>query len=220
MTSNVITGGKKSQFVETLAPQPRTRAEFNRRARLLASSDASIAVAWLNITMRTPGYKRVLRLRAHLEYLTTLHPSEPKFRLIFNIVNGLLSRYEFVPALACDVSTGVVRYNALPKETRGRAVEVSDGRLTVQVNEAAVGAAFARLFASRELFKVRLCERCRKVWRVSERRMDRFCSDECRQAFYKGTPEYLERQRNAQQRYRQRLREHIAAQGQTKKGKK
>jgi hypothetical protein len=134
-----------------------------------------------------------------------------------NDFNRLLSKYTFVSAMAYDPDTGIWRFNPLPKGGRGRIIKVSDGRLTVEVDETAVVAALARLAANRELYKARLCEQCHERWRVSERRMDRFCSQQCREAWYTASPEYDKRRRDIQRRYRENIRRKITAQ---EKGRK
>gem|GEM_PF-1519682 len=144
-----------------------------------------------------------------------------QFRERHNALNRLLSRYAFAPALAPDLDSGIWRFNAVPKSIRGPAIQVSvsDGNLTIQVNETAVIGALARLAAGRELYKVRLCEQCHERWRVSERRMDRFCSPGCREAWYAESPDYGERRRAIQRRYRENFKLKIAAANAARKGR-
>lgn len=202
-------------FVHALAPRPRTQTELTRRNRVLSFSDAHIAVKWLNATMRTAAYRRVIGIRAQMAYLDDMLQQrkgqqriDGEFRLRLNLLNQRLSRYTFTPVLVCDPNTGIWRYNAVPKAIRGPVVEVSDGSLTVQVNESAVVAALARLAANRELYKVRLCEQCHEQWRVSDRKMDRFCSSECREKFRMSQPESRERHARQQREYRQAVKSH------------
>jgi hypothetical protein len=107
--------------------------------------------------------------------------------------------------MACDPPSGVWRYNAVPRKARGQQIEIAHQGITVQVNKAAVVAALTRLAANRELYKVRLCEQCRERWRVSERKMDRFCSPECREGWHTKSPDYSERRQEIQRRYRKKL---------------
>jgi hypothetical protein len=130
------------------------------------------------------------------------------FRERHNALNLILSRYAFVPVLAWDLDTGIWRCSAVPRDVRGRTIQVSDGGMTVQVNEAAVVAALARLAANRKLHKVRLCEECRERWQVAERKVDRFCSAKCREAYYAHSPEYLPKKAEAQRRYREQKKRH------------
>jgi hypothetical protein len=131
-----------------------------------------------------------------------------QFRERHNALNRLLARYAFVPAMACDLDAGIWRCSSVPKATRGRTIEIPDGELTVQINEAAVIAALARLAANRELYKARLCEQCQERWRVSERQIDRFCSTECRARFRMSQPGSRERHARQQREYRQTLKSH------------
>jgi hypothetical protein len=247
---NKVTRRRKITFTSAVAPPPKTRTEFKRRGRLLSLSDALIAVDWLNAAKGTAAYRRVVQIRGELEQLSTMldslrHqrqegrarrkgrttlPSQAEmaeeaqlytgFRERHNAFNRLLSKYTFVPVMACDLDTGIWRFNPVPKGRRGRVIEVSDGRWTVEVDEAAAVAALARLAANRELYKVRLCEQCHERWFISERRMDRFCSPRCREAWYAESPEYDKRRQDIQRRYRENLRLKIAAQNAALKGTK
>lgn len=124
-----------------------------------------------------------------------------QFRRRHNAFNRPLSRYAFVPALAYRLDAGVWRFNKIPKRTRGRVVKMDDQTGIVRVDETTVVAALARLTARRELFKVRLCEQCRRRWRVSMREMDKFCSDECRASFHAHSEKGRLSHRKAQRKY-------------------
>jgi hypothetical protein len=207
-----------------MVPDPHTETERNRRRRSLSSSDALIVVSWLNAANGTAGYRRVLGIRAHLDYIGVMldtvrqqngqveSNTNAKIRLHVNLVIERLSRYRLTPTIVCDPKAGILRYNATPKVMRGLVIEVSDGTLTVQVSETAVVNALARLAEKRELWKVRLCEQCREKWRVSERQIDRFCpGKKCRLAFYAQKPDRNVRQREIQRRYRANLKLRQAA---------
>jgi hypothetical protein len=131
-----------------------------------------------------------------------------RFRERHNAINRLLSRYVFEPLLSWDLDTDVWLFSTVPKDMRGRTIQVSDGGTTVQVNEAAVVAALARLAANRKLEKARLCVWCRERWHVSEREIDKFCCAKCRQAYYAHSPEYRPKKAEAQRRYREQLKRH------------
>src|ERR1039457_403630 len=131
-----------------------------------------------------------------------------RFRERHNAINRLLSRYVFEPVLSWDLDTDVWLFSTVPKDMRGRPIQVSDGGTTVQVNEAAVVAALARLAANRKLEKARLCVWCRERWHVSEREIDKFCCAKCRQAYYAHSPEYRPKKAEAQRRYREQLKRH------------
>ena len=131
--------------------------------------------------------------------------SHEEFRKRHNALNRLLYRYAHVPVLAYNVDDGVWRFGMIPKAARGPEIQIADGPIAVRVNESSVVAALSRLAVSRELYKVRLCETCGEQWRVSERKIDRFCSQKCREAFYAKSPDYKERKAANQRDYRERL---------------
>lgn len=126
-----------------------------------------------------------------------------QFRKDHNALNRLLNRYSLVPVLAYDLNAGIWRYNSVPRTVRGPTIQVSTGFGMLQVDETTVVAALLRLATSRKLDKVRLCERCREVWRVSERKIDRFCGKTCRVAYFTHNPEYRQRKAEARRRHRQ-----------------
>lgn len=138
-----------------------------------------------------------------------LKPQE-HFRERHNAFNQLIARYTYVPVLDYSPDYGIWRFNAVPKRSRGPKITVSDGYSNTRVDESTVIAALCRLAANRELFKVRLCVQCEKRWRVSEREMDRFCSQRCREAFYAKSPEFRKRKAKNQQKYRDNLKQDIA----------
>jgi len=135
-----------------------------------------------------------------MEYLE----KREQFRKRHNAFNELLSQYRFVPALAYDLETGIWRFATIPKTRQGREIKIPQETGDLVVNEVTVIAALARLAARRELRKVRLCEQCHKRWRISEREIDRFCSQNCRGEFYKSQPDFLERKQKNQREYRDR----------------
>jgi endogenous inhibitor of DNA gyrase (YacG/DUF329 family) len=170
-----------------------------------------MAVSWLNAAKGT-SRNRVLGIRTELAYLLKMAdswcPGTPRqnwqeFRMRHNMLNERLSRYTFRPILYYDLDSGVWRYNTVPKKTRGPVAEVTLQGITLSVDEATAVAALVRLGARGELQKVRLCERCKKNWRVSERACDRFCSKRCSDADYQARPEFKDRRRKIQKDYRE-----------------
>jgi hypothetical protein len=129
-----------------------------------------------------------------------------KLRQQHNALNEQLVRYVYVPALAYSLDSGVWRFGMVPKHSRGPEIKVSDEAFDVLVSESIVVAALARLAANRELYKVRLCEQCKEVWRVSLRVIDKFCSPKCRETFHAKSPGYHERKAASQRDYRDGLR--------------
>lgn len=216
----------KAKFTEAIAPHPKTPTEFEHRIRSLSLTDALIAVEWLNTFKKTKARKRVLQIRDELEQLRAMlnslkghtlirpeHITKPgqldefefytEFRERHNKLNETLARYSFCPVMAYDVVSGAWRYNAIPKKARGLEIEIKHQGLKIHVNEASVVAALARLAANGDLHKLRLCAQCRENWRVSEREIDRFCSQRCREAFYRAQPNFTDRRKKIQKDWRE-----------------
>ena len=128
-----------------------------------------------------------------------------KFRRRHNAFNRLLSRYAHVPAFAYSIEGGVWHFGMVPKGSSGLEIKLEADFGTVRVNESTVIASLARLAANRDLHKVLLCVQCGERWRVSERRVDRFCSQKCREAWYATSEGYHDRKAKNQRMYRQRV---------------
>lgn len=133
--------------------------------------------------------------------------SRKQIRERHDALNKKIARYTFIPVLEYSSDYGIWRFNAVPKRSRGPRIAVSDGHSRVRADEGDVIAALCRLAANRELHKVRLCEMCGEHWRVSERKMDRFCTLKCREAFYAKSSEFQERKARNQRNYRNNLKE-------------
>jgi hypothetical protein len=124
-----------------------------------------------------------------------------QFRERHNAFNKLIGRYTLTPLMEYSPKYDIWRFNAVPKGLRGPKI-IIDG---IRVDESTVVAALCRLAARRELYKVRLCELCRECWRVSEREMDKFCSQKCREAFYAQSSDFRDRKAKNQQKYRENM---------------
>jgi len=235
----MVTRRRETQFIETVAPSPKTQTELRRRVRSLSYSDATLAVEWLNATIGKPAYRRVLAVRqkladlsAALETLSDHNQSlrgkrpqtikefmndnevvrianlQERFRKDHNALNEQLARYIHIPALAYDLDAGIWRFGMVPKRQRlGPEIVIEDQSLRIRVNESSVVTALARLAANRELYKVRMCPQCKKRWRVSEREIDRFCGQKCREAYHITSAEYLDKKAANQREYRRREKE-------------
>jgi len=142
------------------------------------------------------GTKRHMELAAQyksvFESLNTLHVG----------LNDRLARYAFRPSVSYTVNSDDWHFGLVPDSNR-RLFQTKIGQFTVTEADAIMS--LVRLDASGELSKVRLCEECGKRWRVSERKIDRFCSDKCRDTFHAKSPEYHTRKAANQQRYREKL---------------
>jgi hypothetical protein len=164
--------------------------------------------------------------RAYLKGRTALPPPEKlkqihedaelqeRLRVSHNALNDALSAYA-CPVMTYDVASGAWRSNMISRKSRGPQIKVPlEGERVAVVDAPSVVDALVRLAASRQLYKLRLCDQCKRVWRVSERRMDRFCSGICRQMAYAQDPEFNRRRRDIQRRYRQNQKERAAREGQ------
>ncbi len=224
----MVTTKRKVRFVDATAPQPKTQTELKQRIRSQSFSDAVLAVEWLNAAKGTAAYRRVLDVRKELEELragidrsSRAHRGPvvkakdwerdiAELKTRHDKLDGLMRGYSFHPEMTYSFASGIWALDMVPRHPRGRQVAVHGQGFAflprrVQVSEPVVIVALARLAANRELYKVRLCEMCGERWRMSEREIDRFCSPECRKAFYEKSPKYRERKASNQRQYRERL---------------
>jgi len=229
----MATKKKGAIFIQATAPRPKTQTELKKRIRSVSYSDALQAVEWLNAAKGTPAYRRVLKVRTELYELAIMldtlgqqwqsrrvkrqltkqeieHEQEGArleicFRERHRTLVRTVAKYTSVPFLDFHIPTAAWRFDMVPKLRSGPTTEIEDGNNVVQITESSAIGALLRLATKRELFKVRLCENCGERWRVSERQLDRFCSDECRESFYKKSPKFKDRKARNQQRYRENL---------------
>jgi len=221
--STVVTTRRK--FIRSGVAQ--TPSEARRRERAIAGTDAAMAVAFLNMK-KSRAVQNVLEIRQQLadlaamadalrgekrqfqasdigaqhKHLASLHGFDQRLQE----VNRRLASYTFVPMVACtSFDTYRWCYQSAPKSQRGPIVPVSDGSLTVAVGESQAATALARLFARAELRTVHLCDNCRANWHIAPRSIDRFCSKECRENWHTKSPNYAEKRREIQKRYRDNL---------------
>jgi hypothetical protein len=219
---------KKLKLISVTDPPSKTRTELKQRIRSQSFSDASVAVAWLNAAQGTVAYRRVLEvrqeleeLRAELDRLKQKTGSVVRVRDIADLqtrherLDLKMARYSFKPELNYSFASGFWGLDMVPKHPRGPQVEMHGQGFAyrprrILVSEPVVVTALARLAVSQELYKVRLCATCLERWRVSERKIDRFCSDKCRDAFHVSSPDYHERKAANQRKYRDNLKNGIA----------
>jgi hypothetical protein len=145
--------------------------------------------------------------KKHLELASEYKKGFAALEPLFSSVNKRLRNYAFRPCVSHALFSNEWRFGVVP-DTRTGAFQIMIG--TFLITEADAVLAMVRLEATGELNKVRLCETCKKRWRVSHREMDRFCSEECRQAFHMSSPGAKERNAAKQRRYRERLKRNIA----------
>jgi hypothetical protein len=117
-------------------------------------------------------------------------------------LNDRLALYAFRPCVAYTINSDEWRFGIVPDANR-RVFQMKVGPFTATEADAVMS--MVRLDASGQLSQVRLCEQCQKVWRVSLRKLDRFCGDVCREAFYAKSPDYHKRKAANQRKYREGL---------------
>ncbi len=133
-----------------------------------------------------------------------------------NALNKVLSGYVFRPnvtyfqatnawiaGMMSDVSVNV--NVALDEYRTGFLLKIPDYRQDRHISEGDAVMALVRLASTRELGKIHLCEKCNDRWHVAKRSIDRFCSAECREAFYVKSAQYKDRKAANQRRYREQL---------------
>lgn len=116
-------------------------------------------------------------------------------------INDQLARYAFRPSVSYFMATDEWRFGLVP-DTKRKQFEMKLGTYTVTEADAVM--AMVRLDAIGQLKQVKLCEQCRKEWRVL-REIDRFCGEACRLEFYASSKEQQDRKAANQKKYRQKL---------------
>jgi hypothetical protein len=214
---------------------PGVRRGLFHRDSLFEKDDATFIVFCLNASMGTAAYDRLVSLRCDLEEFrmktierqrvrTALDkelrgPAGPKTQKCSELgvqhsyLLGFLDRryHEISDRLARYVCRPGIAYTAVGGECRSGVVALPRHNVTVirtgsfPITESDAALALVRLHATGDLSKVRLCETCGKRWRVAAHSNYRFCSKECREKFYESQPDYLERKKKNQRKYRNNL---------------
>ena len=143
--------------------------------------------------------------REEIEQILRYSKEYNLFRERHNKFTKALTAYPFCPSMTPDILSGNWYYNTVPTDAPGPEITITLEGISSSVNAAAVVMALARLAGNKELHKLRLCEECKKNWRVSERDIDRFCSSRCRELWHKAQPDFKERRKKIQKNYRDRL---------------
>jgi hypothetical protein len=139
-----------------------------------------------------------------------------QINMLADSLNESLSRYAFRPQVVYARLPGSI--TVLQNIWAGGMVPDNNKRwFQVKVNgsiisEADAALALVRLDLTGEMHKVRLCEKCKDRWLVAEKSNYRFCSGQCREAFYVSQPGYDERKAKNQSKYRANLKKMHAAQ--------
>lgn len=203
-----------------------------KETRLLTLSDADGAVQWLNASKGTCSHDRVVFIRKELEALRSewaahslgpppwvnanFHQEQRQLEKRHRALNELLSEYTFRPRVTHLEPSTVWRFGMVPDDKKECFTMPVAGR-TISEPDAVM--ALMRLADIGDLRKVRLCETCKERWRVAAKRNYRFCSAQCREAFYAKAPDYHERKAANQRKYRQQLKQNEAAQDSFWKGR-
>jgi hypothetical protein len=124
-----------------------------------------------------------------------------------NALNKTLRRYAFRPGVGYTVITDMRGAGLVPDANKRTRLIVGEWELV----EADAVLSLVRLYLRDELHRVQLCEMCKKRWRVKAKKHYRFCSSECREAYYSQAPDYDERRKQIQQNYRDRKKRNLAA---------
>lgn len=123
-----------------------------------------------------------------------------KARQGHDTLNKVLSKYVFRPGITYFATAHVWHFGMM-SDVSGFQLKIGD-RL---IGEGDAVMALVRLASTRELGKVRPCEMCKERWLVALRSIDRFCREECREAFYVKSDEYKPRKAANQRKYREQL---------------
>ena len=161
--------------------------------------DADVAAFALNASRGSAAYKRLTVLRRDLQELQA-ETAEPEQLRRIKAINRRLTQYVFHPTVTRGGREGRFGVIALSASSFLPAPENQ-----IAVTEADAALSLVRLHAIGELGKVRLCETCQNRWRVAAHSNYRFCSKECRERFFQNQPDYHERKRRNQQKYRENL---------------
>lgn len=218
------------------SPEVEGITKDEREFRRLLQNNAEVAALVLNASKGTKVYTRLATLRRDLEELNLaaerLQPiylklrrtpkGSPRHREVYgafdsswkgllarlNAMNLTLARYSFNLFLGYGVP-GNTKYYSMPAVVNWRSKRLWSFRLgRHDFIEADAVLALVRLDANGELGKVHLCSHCKKRWHVARRSIDRFCSAQCREAFYIESPEYRPRKRENQRKYREQKKRH------------
>ena len=224
-------------------PIPRLDPAANPVARLPALGDADKVVQWLNASKGTTSHDRVVWIRRELEELPSYFATHadayvdisggifrlgewprkrrrewPKEKLRVQrqfhdrhvALNETLEKYVFRPRSTFIMAPRLWMFGMVPDENKRRFKIQIAGET---ISEADAALSLVRLAQTGDLRKVRLCEMCKERWRVAAKRSYRFCSDQCREAFYATSPEYHSRKAANQRKYRETLKRNEAALG-------
>lgn len=152
------------------------------------SKEEQVVVEWLNSTCG----QKVREIHKNLMDLDDYLANKRFYnaRKTHKSLTELLSEYKFTITLALNSNDGITIHSR----------PISPG---IEQSELIAVQTLIRLYSDHELLKIKLCEKCLKNWCLSNRNMDRFCSQGCREDSYKKDPSFRERNARNQRRYRE-----------------
>jgi hypothetical protein len=213
MVTAMKTQAKRSHILHEF--DPHEQSEVTRDTKPVILSEASRVVLWLNAAKGTEAYKRIVgihRLIAELVegYEQGIDQQEDFDRLQqqHRKLNVKLSRYSLCPQSMYFLTQQIWTAPLIARETEGDfQLSYGDPHHGLKLCEAGTAHLLVKLTETRSSHHVRLCEQCRDKWVVAFRSIDRFCSKDCREEFYKNADGYKARKKANQASYRARLKQ-------------
>jgi len=218
-----------AQPIPQSSPQSETKTKRAKEARGFTLSDAETVVEWLNASKGTASCERVVFVRRELEALPAEwsphtfgpppwgRPVSPgvnngdewrkelrQLDLRHHLLNQALAKYIFRPRVTYRIADDTWHFGMVPDEKK-RWIHIKVGERTISEADAVMS--LVMLASIGEIERVHLCDMCKQRWHVAAKRNYRFCSNECRESFYKSAPEYHATKAAIQRRYRARQKE-------------
>lgn len=198
-TRSTVTKRKEPRF---RTYQPWLPVETNQRQqRESLQNDADLVAFALNAFKGTAAYNDLTVLLRDLQELQAETSESAELRRIKKI-NRRLTGYVFHPCVTRRAA-GEKRFGVIALSSDSSFIPAPANQIAATEADAALG--LVRLHAMGDLGKVRLCEVCRERWLASTHSNYRFCSKACRQQFYESQPDYHERKKKNQRKYRETL---------------
>ena len=194
----------RSAVTKKREPQFRTYQQWaveptQPRQRQALANDAEIVAFALNAFKGTAAYKHLTALLRDLRKLQAETSESAEERRIKKINRGL-TQYVFHPTVTRGGRQGRFGVIALSASSF-----IPTPANYIATTEADAALSLVRLHVMGDLGKVRLCEVCRERWLASTHSNYRFCSKDCREGFFQSQPDYHERKRRNQSKYRETL---------------
>jgi hypothetical protein len=220
-----------SQPIPVSSLKSTKRADLRREKRFYVESDGQELVTWLNAASKTRSRDRVEWIidelndlkrdfKSKAASLLRPGPKRPVTQKEQEIRNENTKVYRSLAIRHEALNRALFRYVFQPKATwvwansnwllglcareLGKEFFVRQGHRTYGEGDAVMSV--LRLSDKGFLAKICLCTTCKQQWLYAAKSHYRFCSDECRQEFYKASPDYLPRKAEIQRSYRDRLR--------------